>query len=136
MTAQKYENGEVIVRQGEVGDCMYVIEAGKVEVVLEQGGAEIRVAVLGSGDFFGEMALLEGEPRAATVRALGNAYVRTVERRDFFGRIHEDGAFAIRLIKKLSDRTRQLETKLAQLADTAMREAGLMLKQHTSANRQ
>ncbi len=113
---------------------MYIIRSGKVEVVLEQGDREMRVAVLGSGDFFGEMALLEEEVRAATVRALGKACVSRVDRRDFFARIHEDASLGLQLIKKLSERTRQLETKLARAADIAMREAREKLNKAISAS--
>ncbi|MBI3059709.1 MAG: cyclic nucleotide-binding domain-containing protein, partial [Deltaproteobacteria bacterium] len=52
-----YKDGEVIVRQGEAGDCMYVIQAGKAEVLQEQNGRNMRLAVLEEKDFFGEMAL-------------------------------------------------------------------------------
>ncbi len=116
MRGNKYANGEVIVRQGEIGDCMYIIEAGKVEVVLEKDDRELCVAVLGPGEFFGEMALIDGEARAATVRALAKARVLKVDRREFLAGIHDDASLAFRLIRKLSERTRQLETLLVQAA--------------------
>jgi CRP-like cAMP-binding protein len=60
--------GEAIVRQGASGDSMFVILAGRVRVLLEPSGQE--VAVTPAGGFFGEMSLLTGEPRTATVRAI------------------------------------------------------------------
>jgi CRP-like cAMP-binding protein len=66
-----YSDGEAIIRQGEVGGEMYVVQSGKVEVLLESGANQERVSVLESRDFFGEMALVDKETRSATVRALG-----------------------------------------------------------------
>ncbi len=66
ITNEHYEAGETIVTQGEVGDRMFVIRKGQVEVV--QDGR--RIAVYGAGDLFGEMALLSGAPRNATIRAM------------------------------------------------------------------
>ena len=66
-----YRDGEVIVRQGETGEGMYVIQSGKAEVLEQKDGREVRLAVLGESDFFGEMALCDRETRSATVRAMG-----------------------------------------------------------------
>lgn len=62
--------GQTIVRQGDIGDCVYFIQSGDVEVVRNERGKEVRVARLSAGQYFGEMALLSSEPRNATVRAL------------------------------------------------------------------
>jgi len=53
-----YGDGEEIVRQGETGDCMYVIQTGQTEAIQGKEGKEVRLAVLVEGDVFGEMALL------------------------------------------------------------------------------
>ncbi|MEK7683838.1 MAG: cyclic nucleotide-binding domain-containing protein, partial [Verrucomicrobiota bacterium] len=85
-----YNNGEIIVHAGETGDCMYVIQAGQVEVLQKKGDQEVRLAVMDEGDFFGEMALFEREVRSATVRALGEARVLTIDKRTYLRRVHED----------------------------------------------
>jgi CRP-like cAMP-binding protein len=125
MLGKEYKDGEVIVRQGEIGDCMYLIQEGEVEVIQRHGDREFCLSVLGPGDFFGEMALIEKEVRVATVRAVGRACVLSVEKRAFIHRMHEDASFAFRLIKKLSERIRQLETVLVRSTDIAGLEAAL-----------
>ena len=86
-----YADGEVVVRQGETGDCMYSVQDGRLEVVAQHHGrGELRLAVLEKGDTFGEMAIFEKEVRSATVRALGQARVLTIDKRTFLRRIQED----------------------------------------------
>ena len=74
-----YEPGEPIVRQGEIGDRFYIIARGAVEVVREDGDTCTRLARLGPGEHFGEVALLQNVPRTATVRAVEptDSYVHT-----------------------------------------------------------
>ena len=69
-TAQEhiFAAGEAIVRQGDAGNSMFVVLSGRVRVVLEPSGQE--VAVIEAGGFFGEMSMLTGDPRTATVRAI------------------------------------------------------------------
>jgi len=110
-----YQDGEVIVSQGEVGDCMYVVQEGQVEVLVEREGKATRVAVLGEGDIFGEMALIEREVRSATVRALGVVRVLTVDKGTFLRRIHEDPSLAYRIMQKMSHRIRELDDELARV---------------------
>lgn len=107
-----YQNGDTIIRQGEVGNCMYVIQQGQVEVLLRKGDADVRVAVLGEGDFFGEMALFDQEVRSATVRARGEVWVLTLEKKSFLRRIHEDPSLAFRMLEKMSRRVRELNASL------------------------
>jgi CRP/FNR family transcriptional regulator, cyclic AMP receptor protein len=120
-----YCDGEVIVRQGELGDCMYVIQEGEVELIQRHGDKEFCLGMLKPGDFFGEMALLEKEVRPATVRAVGNTYVLSLEKRTFLHRMHEDASFAFRIIKKMAHRIRQLENALVRTADIGTLEAAL-----------
>ena len=110
-----YRDGEVIVRQGEAGDCMYVIQTGQVEAILEKEGKEVHLAVLGEGDVFGEMALFEREERSATVRALGDVRVLTIDKRTFLRRIHEDPSLAFSILQKMCYRIRELDTELVRL---------------------
>ena len=111
-----YRDGEVIVRQGEAGDCMFVIQAGEVEVFREDGKQrEVRLAVLREKDFFGEMALFDREVRSATVRALGEARVLTVDRKSFLRRVHEDPSLALRVVEQMSHRIREMDAEMTRL---------------------
>jgi CRP-like cAMP-binding protein len=111
-----YHDGEVIVRQGETGDCMYVIQEGQAEVLREEKeGKEVRLAVLGDGDVFGEMALFEREVRSATVRALGDVRALTVDKKTFLRNVHEDPSLAYRILQKMSCRIRELDAELVRI---------------------
>ncbi|HUV12145.1 MAG TPA: cyclic nucleotide-binding domain-containing protein [Acidobacteriota bacterium] len=111
---RNYADKEYIIRQGEVGDCMYVVQLGKVEVVREEGGAEVPLAVLEEGDFFGEMALFEQDVRSATVRSLGESCVLTVDRKTLLGRVQEDPSLAFNILRTLSNRIRKLNEELGR----------------------
>jgi len=112
---KEYADGEVIVRQGEAGHCMYVVQEGQVEAIAEHGGKEMRLRTLGPTDFFGEMALFGTETRSATVRALGPARVLTIDKRSFLAGIQEDPSLAFRIVKVMSQRIRDLTDRLAEL---------------------
>ena len=84
VTRQHFERGQVIFQQGEAGNQVYVIVSGEVEVVRDQPGrGETAVARLGPGEFFGEMALIQTAPRAATVRALTDLDALVMQRGAF-----------------------------------------------------
>ena len=111
-----YKNGEIIVRQGDEGNCMYVIQTGKVEVIKEEQCKKISLGFLGVGEFFGEMALFEKEHRSATVLAQGQARILTIDKRTLLRRIQEDPTLAFHLLEKLSQRIRELNAKLISVA--------------------
>lgn len=110
-----YPDREVIVREGEVGDCMFVIQAGRVEVTRRVNDREIRIAVLEAGDVFGEMALFGQETRSATVRALGEARVLSIDKREFLRGVHKDPSLAFRILQRMSQRIRDLDAEVARL---------------------
>jgi CRP-like cAMP-binding protein len=106
---------EVIIRQGEAGDFMYEILDGRVEVLQEKGGEEVRLAILEKGDFFGEMAIFEREKRSATVRAVGQVRVLTVDKKILMRRISEDPSLALRILERMSHRIREMDAELVRL---------------------
>lgn len=110
-----YHDTEIILKQGEQGDYMYVVQEGLVEIINETDGGEVLLALRGKDEFFGEMAIFEGEARSATVRALGEARVLTIDKKNFLRRIYEDPSLAFRLVQSMSARVRELSTDVARL---------------------
>lgn len=110
-----YQNGEIVIRQGEAGDNMFVIQEGQVEVVVEQDGQEVRLAIQGAGQPIGEMAIFEHEVRSATVRALGQARILTVDRKSLVRRIHQDPSLTYFMMQTMSQRVRELNAEVARL---------------------
>jgi len=115
-----YQDGEIVVQQGEVGDCMYVIQDGFVEVLIDSGDQQVVLNILGKNEFFGEMAIFEHEIRTATVRALGPARILTVDHKNILHRIHEDPSLAYRMMDVMSNRIDKLSEEVAQLNQTLL----------------
>ena len=80
---EHFEPGQEIFRQGDRGDRIYIISRGKAEVIHDEGGRETPLALLGPGEYFGEMALLNQTTRNATVRCLESLDVLSIHRREF-----------------------------------------------------
>jgi CRP/FNR family transcriptional regulator, cyclic AMP receptor protein len=99
----KFEPGQVIFSEGDKGDKMYVIRSGEVEV--EREGKIVET--LSSGGIFGEMALIDGSPRAATARAKTACEVAPITEKTFLFLVHETPFFAIAVMRSLADRLRR-----------------------------
>jgi CRP/FNR family cyclic AMP-dependent transcriptional regulator len=114
------KHGDAIVREVDVGECMYVIVSGKAEVLKQQGAEETCLAVLGPGDFFGEMAIFDRETRSATVRAKGDVKAMPLNKVTLQKRIVEDPYLALRILEKMSKRIRELDRQVVapKKADT------------------
>lgn len=103
-----YRDGEVIVREGDPGREMFVIQSG--HVVVRRGGEP--VTRLGKGDFFGEMSVLESLPRDADVVADGLTRVLVLGPGALLVRLRRDPTFALELLQSLSSRVRALNERL------------------------
>lgn len=110
-----YADGAIVVREGEMGDRMFVIQSGRVRVTREVNGLEISLAELEKGDFFGEMALIEREVRSATVRAVGQTSLLSIDKKSFLRRVHDDPSLAYRILERMSKRIRELSDELVRL---------------------
>jgi hypothetical protein len=103
-----FTEGNVIFEEGDLGLTMYVIEVGEVEIRKKFGGEERSLAVLGKGDFFGEMCMLEDEvPRSATAVALTDVEAVMIDRSAFTFILKHNPEITIRIMRKLVRRLRQ-----------------------------
>ena len=108
--------GDVIIRENEPGDTAYVIEAGEVEVrrrAITAGTPDIVLGRLGPGQWFGEMSVLLGEPRSATIVALSDGRARRLTREAFEQALADDPAHALGLMRQLAARLRETDRRLA-----------------------
>jgi hypothetical protein len=99
---------------------MYIIQEGEVEIVFTGGdGAAVTLSILGRGDFFGEMAVLEGAPRTATARSRGGCRVLPLSGALFVEMLQRDSETTLRIMRKLCARIRELQGRLNRLAGSA-----------------
>ena len=110
-----YEDTEIIFKQGDQGDSIFVVQDGMVEIIHETDHGEVQLAIRGKGELFGEIAIFERAVRMATVRALGEARVLTIDKKNFLRRINEDPSLAFRLVETMSARIRELSTEVSFL---------------------
>ena len=110
-----YKDTEIIIKQGDEGDTIFVVQDGLVEIIKETDRGEEVLALRGKGEFFGEMAIFERAVRMATVRALGEARVLTIDKKNFLRRVNEDPSLAFRLVQTMSARIRELSTEVTNL---------------------
>ena len=101
--------GDVVIREDEPGDTAYVIEAGEVEVRRR----ELVLGRLGPGQWFGEMSVLLGEPRSATIVVLTDGRARRLTREAFEQALADDPAHALALMRQLAGRLRETDRRLA-----------------------
>jgi len=122
MEIQRLQQGEEVFHQGDAGDAWYVVFEGQVEVTTASpSGGERQVAVLEVGAGFGEMALLDGAPRSATVRAASAATLFRFRRQPFQELLDEANLGAYKLIlamaREMSPRLRRMTAQVAELLD-------------------
>ncbi len=117
MQRRLFKRGQVIFHQEDPGAAVYVIESGRVKVVLENvDGEEMLLRVLGSGEIFGELALLDGQPRSATVAALEDSVTYVLERSVFLQFLRAEPEAALHLLGALADLIRRLTEQVEDLA--------------------
>jgi CRP-like cAMP-binding protein len=115
---RRYTEGEVIVSEAEAGDALYVLAAGKVKVVLYgESGREVILSIFKEpGDFFGEMSLLDDEPRSATVTAMEPSTLVVLSRADFRAHLARHPRVAVAVMTELSRRLRRADAVIGDLA--------------------
>ena len=129
-TRQKYKKGNIVVLEQESGAALFVIITGKVKVVrMDEDGREVILSMFGPGEFFGEMSLLDGLTRSASVVATVKSELFMIHRRDFLELLNEFPTVTISLLAELAMRLRKadMQIKSLSLKDAEGRVANVML---------
>ena len=118
--ASRIEAGDMVVEEGDTSTQMFVVIAGELEVIKKgQSGGDVRVAVLGPGDWFGEMSIIDVQPRSASVRAVAPTLVLSitadhVESLLYRRNLKDYALFIMNIARELSRRLRVADGILAQ----------------------
>jgi CRP-like cAMP-binding protein len=110
----EFAAGRFIFHEGDLGTEMFIIHAGKVEILQESAGGSRQLAVLERGDFFGEMSILEELPRNAAARALTDVKIIMIDGATFDSMLRANPEIGIRIMRKLSRRVREADILLRQ----------------------
>ena len=127
---RSYPKGSVILFQDDPGDALYIVRTGRVKVVLiGEDGREVILGVLEPGSHFGELALIDDQPRSAHVIAMEDAQLLILRREDFRRRVDANPTVAWALLQELSKRLRRADEKIGGLVllDVPGRIARLLL---------
>ena len=127
---REYPKNSVILFEDDPGDALYIVSSGQVKVVLiGEDGREVILSVLSDGDFFGEMSLIDDEPRSAHVIAMKDSALLVLRRDDFQQQIQQLPSIALKVLKVLVGRLRRADAKIGGLVllDVNGRVAKLLL---------
>ena len=123
MQEMRFRPGQVIIREGEMGDLFYVITEGHAEVLIRDAdGAELILHEVGPGDFFGELSMLTNEPRSARIRAVDSVSTLALERDDFFEFFRTHPHAAIDVMVELGGRLRDNDAILRRMVSRNVNE--------------
>jgi CRP-like cAMP-binding protein len=114
---RRFPKGAMVLAQGDPGDALFLIREGQLKVaVFGEDGREVILSVLADGGFFGEMSLLDDEPRSAHVIAMTDSVLFQLRREDFRARVRASPDLAVALLRALSRRLRRADETIAGLA--------------------
>src|SRR5919112_1917084 len=125
-----YTKGSVILFENDPGDALFIVRQGRVKVVLVgEDGREVILGVLGPGEYFGELSLIDEQPRSAHVIAMEDSVLLALRSDDFRRRVEATPAMAWAMLLELSRRLRRADNKIGALAllDVPGRIARLLL---------
>src|SRR3954453_4708838 len=115
--AEECDAGAYLFRAGDAGDSMYVIEDGKVQISMRAtDGEDLILAVLGPGDFFGEMALIDGKARSANATVCESSRMAVLSRDHFLSFLSSSPNVAVEMLTALTRRLRRTDELLRHLA--------------------
>jgi CRP-like cAMP-binding protein len=113
----RLDPGATLFLKGDPGDALYAVRRGQIRIATSSSsGRRLTLNLLGPGDVFGEVALLDGRPRTADAVAVEPTELYTVHRRDFFGLLEQRPSVAIRIIELLCERIRWMSTRMEERA--------------------
>jgi hypothetical protein len=113
-TTKTFNSGEIVIAEGAKGTSAFVILSGNAEVIKRWGDREVVIAILGEGQVFGEMGLIEDRPRSATVKASSELKVRIIDRDHFNELLRTKPSVLIPILKSLFERLRQASDLVAE----------------------
>jgi CRP-like cAMP-binding protein len=117
VTERRFAKESLIVGQEDPGDALFVVSSGKVKVVLYgRSGREVILSIFKPGDFFGEMSLLDNQPRSANVIALEDSTLLMLERRLFARHLEQYPRTALNILAEMSRRLRRADAVIGNLA--------------------
>jgi uncharacterized membrane protein len=115
LSVREVASGAALFRAGEDGDAMYLIESGRVRItILDEDQKEIVLAELAQGDFFGEMAIIDGKQRSANATIVDDARLAVLSREDFLAFIHNNPKVALEMLSATFARLRRTDRLLQQ----------------------
>jgi CRP-like cAMP-binding protein len=112
---KEFSKGTVLFREGEPGKEMFVIQSGRIAISKRVRDAEKVLAVLGPGEFFGEMSIISNRPRNATATVSEDAKLLVIDPKTFEGMIRGNAEIAVRMIKKLAERLSEADAQIENL---------------------
>jgi CRP/FNR family transcriptional regulator, cyclic AMP receptor protein len=112
---REFPKGTVLFREGEPGKEMYVVQQGMVSISKRVGEVEKILSMLGQGEFFGEMSILNNAPRSATATCAEDSKLLVIDPKTFEAMIRGNAEIAIRMIKKLADRLQEADHQIENL---------------------
>jgi CRP/FNR family transcriptional regulator, cyclic AMP receptor protein len=110
-----YPPGAVIFREGDHGDCAFIVEAGEIDIIKGEGAGSRRLGTLGPGGIFGEMALVDNQPRIASAVATKESIVILVPGATFRAKLAKADPFVAALVRLLNGSVRQLQNEITRL---------------------
>lgn len=110
-----FQEGEWVFKEGDHNRDLYIIQEGAVEIIKQTASGEMKLATFEKGDFFGDMALLQGGPRFAGARAKGVTRLLILQPGGFLLKIRRDPTFAFEMLQQLSHRIKVSNERLLSL---------------------
>ncbi len=117
LVLRKYNKKSLIIFEDDVGNCLFIIKKGRVKIsIIAPDGGEAILAILGEGDFFGELSVIDGLTRSASVTSIDEVELLMMSRTDFMKILEEVPKIAITLLKELAGRIRKSDSQISSLS--------------------